>query len=180
MSNENIARRYSAALADAAIAGGSAETVKSELAAWSQMFAASPELISVFNNPSIAHAGKERVVESLISKTTPSKMTANFLRVLAQNGRFSDLSEINDKFTAVLDERGGLISATITSARELPADEKSDFETQLQKMTGKQVTVSYEIDESLIGGVITRIGSTVLDGSVRSKLENLREQLING
>lgn len=180
MSDQAVARRYSAALADAAIAGGTADTVKNELGQWSEMFSASPELTAVFRNPAISQADKTKIVESIIGKTSPSKATANFVRVLAQNGRMSELGEINTKFNAVLDERSGLAAAHILSARELPDSEKAEFVSQLEKMTGKRVSVTFEVDPDLIGGAITRIGSTVFDGSVRSKLENLREQLIDG
>ena len=81
---------------------------------------------------------------------------------------------------AVLDERGGIVAAEITSARELPTDEKAEFEKSLAALTGKTVNVNYAVDPDIIGGVVTRIGSTVYDGSVKTKLENLREQLISG
>ena len=180
MSTETIARRYSVALADVVLTSGESATVKSELASWCELFGQNSDLHTVFSNPAIAFANKEKVLTGLIAKTKPSKTTANFLKVLLQNGRLTDLSEINDRFESVLDERGGLISAQITSARELPADEKAEFEKNLEKITGKKVTISYSIDTNIIGGVVTRIGSTVFDGSVKTKLENLKEQLVNG
>lgn len=180
MSNQSVARRYSTALADAVIAGGSAETVRSEISQWAEMFNASPELSAVFSNPAISHADKEKIVESIIAKVSPSMPTANFVRILARNGRLSEIGEIDSKFKAVLDERSGLASAQVISARELPDTEKAEFVSQLEKMTGKRVSVTFDVDPDLIGGAITRIGSTVFDGSVRSKLENLREQLIDG
>ena len=98
MSVETIARRYSAALADVVLQGGNIETVKSELAGWSEMFASSPELRNVFSNPAIAHADKERLLESLIAKAQPGKTTANFLRILLRNGRLAEIGHISDRF----------------------------------------------------------------------------------
>jgi F-type H+-transporting ATPase subunit delta len=180
MSTETIARRYSAALADAVSETGETGEVKAELAAWGEMFRASADLQNVFSNPTVPHLAKERLLEDLIAKTNPTKTTANFVRVLLQNGRLTELGEINDRFAAVLDERSGLVSAEITSARELPDSERADFEKSLAKLTGKRVNVNYAINKDIIGGVVTRIGSTVYDGSVKTKLENLREQLVNG
>lgn len=180
MSTETIARRYSAALADAVLASGDTATVKSELADWGKLFGENADLQTVFGNPSIAHDSKTKVLDGLIAKAKPSKTTANFLKVLLQNGRLSEIGDINERFAQVLEERSGLISAEIISARELPASEKSEFETNLAKLTGKKVSVNYTIDPNLIGGVVTRIGSTVYDGSVKTKLENLKEQLVNG
>lgn len=180
MSVEVIARRYGTALADVVEKSGEVDKVKPELAAFGALIAANADLQAVFSNPAIAHAGKENVLEELIKKTKPSKTTANFLRVLLRNGRLTELAEINERFTDVLEERSGNVAAEITSARELPPSERSEFEKNLAKLTGKNVTIDYAIDESIIGGVVTRIGSTVYDGSVKTKLDNLREQLVNG
>ncbi len=177
MNVETIARRYASALADVAIASGNAEQTRTELAAWAATISGNADLANVFTSPAIAHAGKEKVLAELISRAKPSTSTANFLRVLLQNGRLGDIAEINDKFAQVLEERSGIISAQVISARELPQDTRAGFETTLGKMTGKKVNVTYTIDADLIGGVVTRIGSTVYDASVRSKLDNLKAQL---
>jgi len=180
MSIETIARRYSTALADVALSSGGVDTIKSELSGWNELFSQNADLQTVFSNPAIAQSNKEKVLDGLIAKAKPSTTTANFLRILLKNGRLSELSEISSKFESVLDERSGVVAAQITSAREMPQDEKAEFESELAKLAGKTVTVSYTIDPEIIGGVITRIGSTVYDGSVKTKLENLKEQLVNG
>lgn len=181
MANETIARRYATALADVALAAtGEAEKIKSELNSWAELFEGNEDLQTVFGNPAIVHANKERVLDDLIKKGKPSKTVANFIRILLRNGRITDLAEISERFAVVLQERSNVVAAEITSARELPAGEKKDFETSLEKLTGKQININFAVDPDLIGGVVTRIGSTVYDGSVRTKLENLREQLVNG
>ncbi len=180
MSVETIARRYAAALADSVIETGQTDAVKTELALWNDIFAASGDLRNVFSNPAISHVSKEKLLESLISRSKPTKTTANFLRILLRNGRLTEISQINDRFDSVLQERSGVVEAEITTAREMPDSERSAFQANLEKLTGKRVTVSYSINKEIIGGVVTRIGSTVYDGSVRSKLDSLREQLVNG
>lgn len=180
MSTETIARRYSTALADVVLKKGDTETVKSELEAVGKLFGENNELRTVFANPAITHINKEKVLDALIARTKPSETISNFLRVLLQNGRLADITEINDRFGSILEERSGTVSAQIISSREIPADERTEFQRQLEKITGKKVNINYTIDENIIGGVVTRIGSTVYDGSVRTKLENLKEQLVNG
>ena len=180
MSTETIARRYSTALADVLLKQGDKETVRTELEVVGKLFEENGELRSVFGNPAITHANKERLLDALIAKTNPSDIIANFLKVLLQNGRLNDMTEINDRFGSILEERSGSVSAQIISARELPSGERAEFEKQLEAITGKKVNINYAIDENIIGGVVTRIGSTVYDGSVRTKLENLKEQLVNG
>ncbi len=180
MSIETLSRRYASALADVVQKTGETETVKSELKQWVEMMVSSNELREAFSSPAIAHLSKEAVLEKLIATTSPSKTTANFLRVLLKNGRISVVAAFSEKFEAVLEERAGIITAKITSARELGEGEKSGLKSSIEKMTGMKVRLEFDTDEDLIGGVVTRIGSTVYDGSVKTQLENLKQQLVNG
>lgn len=178
MSAETVARRYATALADVVTASGDAETVKTEVAVFGQMIAGNADLSAALSNPAIAHTNKAKVLEELIKRAKPSRTTANFLRVLLQNNRLAELAEIDDRFTGVLKERSGVVAAEVTSARELPDKERAEFETTLEKLTGKDMQITYVVDPDIIGGVVTRIGSTVYDGSVKTKLENLKAELI--
>lgn len=178
MSVETISRRYATALADVVLKSGETETVKAELTMWEQFMVASSELQNAFGNPTITHTKKERVLEQLLAKTQPSRATANFLRVLLRNGRLMDLDHIMTRFALILEERSGIVSAEVTSARELSEGQRHELKTNLEKRTGRQVKIDFAVDPQLIGGVVTRIGSTVYDGSVKTKLENLREELI--
>ena len=180
MSVETIARRYGAALADVVTRSGEAETVKSELRSWEMLLSSSSELTEVFGNPAIPHMNKEGVLEQLIKRAQPGRTTANFLRVLLRNSRLTELSEIIKRFEAELEERGGNVVAKVTAARELSEGEKAELLVSLAKVTGKKVRPTYHVDRDLIGGIVTQIGSTVYDGSVRTQLENLRQELVNG
>lgn len=180
MSQETIARRYATALADVVLKSNETERVKTELASWSTLLEANADLHAVFGNPTIALDSKGKVLDQLIARSKPSHTTANFLKVLLQNGRLTDLAQIYERFVAELEQRSGVVSAYITSARELPHDERTEFEKNLEKITGKQVNINFEVDQEIIGGVVTRIGSTVYDGSVKTKLATLKEQLVNG
>ncbi len=178
MSVETVARRYASALADVVAKSGDTNNIQTELRQWETMIVSNPELLEVFNNPSIQQENKEKVLESLIERAKPTKTTANFLRVLLRNSRLTDIRQINEKFASVLEERSGFVSARITSARSLSPLQQSEIQTNLEKMTGKRVSPTFTMDETIIGGVITRIGSTVYDGSVKTQLENLKQQMI--
>ena len=180
MSAETIARRYAAALADVVLKNGDTNTIQTELETWAAMITNNGDLANAFQNPAIAHANKEKVLESLIAKVKPNRTTANFLRILLKNNRLTELGAINERFVSVLAERSGEVSARVTSARSLGDFEKTELQANLAKLTGKRVKLNFEIDESIIGGVIIRIGSTVYDGSVKTQLENLKQQLITG
>jgi F-type H+-transporting ATPase subunit delta len=178
MSVETVARRYAAALADVVTKTNETDSVKTELKTWEQIINSNADLQAAFRNPAISHTDKEKVLDSLIAKTQPTKTTANFLRVLLRNDRLTEIKEINERFAGVLEERSGVVSAQITSARLLSENEKTELRTNLEKLTGKRINLNFATDESLIGGVVTRLGSTVYDGSVRTQLEELKQQMI--
>lgn len=180
MSVETVARRYATALADVVVKTGETETVRAELKNWESLIAENGDLESAFNNPAIPHANKEKVLENIIERIHPSRTSANFLRILLRNGRLAELADINERFEAEIEERSGVVSAEVISARELPEGERTAMQNSLEKLTSKKVKINFNIDNELIGGVVTRIGSTVYDGSVKTQLENLKEQLVNG
>jgi len=178
MSVETVARRYAVALADVVTRTNETDSVQTELKSWEQLINANADLQTAFRNPAISQANKEKVLESLIAKTQPTKTTANFLRVLLKNSRLTEIGEINEKFSSVLEERSGVVSAQITSARPLAENVKAEMKTSLEKLTDKTVNLNFKTDETLIGGVVTRLGSTVYDGSVKTQLEELKHQMI--
>ena len=177
MSSETVARRYASALADVIIEKGEAVPVQGELAAWGKMIAETSALLEVFGNPTVPYDKKGIILNELISRSRVRPTTANFLRTLLKNQRLSDLPQVNAKLAQVLDERAGVVSAEITSARPVAENTKALLEQKLTQLTGKQARLSFATDESLIGGIVTRIGSTVYDGSVSNQLRRLREEL---
>ncbi len=180
MSVETVARRYASALADVVVKSGETEAVQTELKTWEQIISSNNELQQVFSSPAIAHINKEKVLESLLERSNPNHTTANFLRVLLRNNRLTELGHINERFASVMSERSGRIAAKVVSARELNDSEKTEIQQSLEKLTSKAVNIKYETDEAIIGGVVTTIGSTVYDSSVKTQLENLKKQLVNG
>lgn len=178
MSVEAVARRYAAALVDVVIAQGEAREVQEELSAWNDMMGANDELAEVFRNPTIPSEQKQRVLDALIARARPRPTTANFLKLLVQNHRLVNLREINERFALELDRRSAVVSAHITTARPLPDAERERLQARLTEMTRSRVRLDFETDESLIGGVVTRIGSTIYDGSVRSQLQEIKERMI--
>jgi F-type H+-transporting ATPase subunit delta len=179
MSIETVARRYAGALADIVTKSGEAGKIQTELKKWEELLNSNQQLFEVFSNPAITHDNKEKVLEGLLQKTKPAATTANFLRILLRNGRLTDLGAINKRFAGVLEERAGIMSGKVVSARLLSETEKKELQKSLEKMTGKSISLDFDIDPNIIGGVITQIGSTVYDGSVKTQLENLKTQLIS-
>jgi F-type H+-transporting ATPase subunit delta len=177
VSSQTVARRYAAALADVISERGEQEIVQRELADWERMISANSPLLEAFSNPTIAYEQKQNVLNELITRTKVRPSTANFLRVLLRNQRLAELPQVNARLTQVLDERAGIVSAHVTSAHPVSASTKVLLEEKLSQMTGKRARLSFETDESLLGGIVTRIGSTIYDGSVTNQLRRLREEL---
>jgi F-type H+-transporting ATPase subunit delta len=177
MSVQTVARRYASALADVVLERAEAREVQEELLAWEKMFQASPVLPEVFRNPTIALDKKRAVLNKLIDRSKPRPTTANFLKVLLQNQRLTDLGEINQKFAEILDLRAGMVAATVTTARTVAEKAQHDLHAKLLSVTGRKVRINFTTDQELIGGLVTRIGSTVYDGSVRNHLQQIKEKM---
>lgn len=177
MSVQTVARRYASALADVVLKNNEAQIVQHELSVWAEMLKSNETLADVLKNPTIPYKQKNGLLETLISKAKINPTTANFLRVLLKNQRISELSEVVKRFEQELDERSGFISAQVKTARAVSQEEQAALQAKLTQMTGKKVKLNFETDESLIGGVVTRIGSTVYDGSISNQLNQLKEQL---
>jgi F-type H+-transporting ATPase subunit delta len=177
LSSQTVARRYASALADVIIARNEQTQVREELGAWERMILSNPPLLEAFTNPTVAYEQKAKVLNDLIARTKVRSTTANFLRILLKNQRLAELPQVNAKLDQVLDERSGVISAQVTSARPVSDSIKRALEEKLADITGKRIRLSFGTDESLLGGIVTRIGSTIYDGSVRNQLKRLGEEL---
>lgn len=177
MSSQTVARRYASALADVVIERNEAQLVQAELAAWAKMISENSALLEAFSNPTVAYEQKRNVLNQLIARTKVRPTTTNFLQTLLKNQRLAELPQVNDKLAQILDERAGIVSAEIVSARPVSDDARALLEEKLREITGKKARLTFATDESLLGGIVTRIGSTIYDGSVSSQLSRLREEL---
>src|SRR5688500_2570182 len=141
------------------------------------MIEANPELKEVFANPTVAYDDKRKVLEELISRTRVRPTTASFLRVLLRNQRLSQLRDVAERYGLVLDERGGVVAAHVTTARPLPEELQNTLHDTLAAATGRKVRLRFATDEAIIGGLVARIGSTIFDGSVQSQLDRLANEM---
>ena len=178
MSLQTVARRYAVALADVVMSHGEAREVSEELSAWEELMRENPQLLEVFRHPTIPYEQKRGVLNELVKRARVRPTTANFLQVLLQNQRLADLSEINRQFAQELDRRAGVVSAEVTTARPVPAEAREALRARLAQMTGSKVRLQFAVDDALIGGVVTRIGSTLYDGSVRGQLQQIKQRMI--
>jgi F-type H+-transporting ATPase subunit delta len=177
LSLQTVARRYATALADVAISRKEQREVQAEIDLWASMIEENPQLREIFSNPTIPYDQKKRVLQDLISRSRVRETTAGFLQVLLKNQRLDQLKAVAERFRQLLDERAGVVAASVTTARAIPSEQQNALRDALANLTGKTVRLSFETDEALIGGVVARIGSTIFDGSVQSQLQRLAVNL---
>jgi F-type H+-transporting ATPase subunit delta len=175
-----MARRYAEALADVAIARNQVEQIDGELRVFAEMMKSSRELHDTFASPIVPQRDKLQVLEALLARTTTGKMTANLLRTMLSHYRLHHVAEVYQQFEREMNKRRGLIIAEVTTASEVGESEQAKLGRTLEQMTGKRVEFKFKTDASLIGGVVTRIGSVVYDGSVRTQLLDIKERLKQG
>jgi len=140
----------------------------------------SPELRTFFVNPAIPAAQKIAILDKLNAKFGLVKELRNLLAVLIQNDRIGHVAEVAAAYRSILQEQLGIRPAEIVTARELSADERSALVAEVAKLAGAKIDPSFKLDQSIFGGAVVRIGSTVYDGSVRGRLDRLREALTEG
>lgn len=180
MSVLTVARRYAEAMADVAIARDEVESIDNELRVFAEMVKGSRELHDAFASPIVSPANKLSVLNALIARLNVGQMTANLLRTMLKHYRLHYAAEVYEQFRRKINERRGLIVAEVASANEVGAAEQARLSRTLERMTGKQVELKFNTDPSLIGGAVTRIGSVVYDGSVRTQLQAIKERLKRG
>ena len=180
MKNLAIARRYAKALLLIGQEDGQAETYREELNGLTALIAEEKALDQAINNPLYETDQRRHVLEAVIRRGSLSKVMNSFLLLLFDKGRFGILGHINEFYQVLADELKGIARASLVSATELSADAVEKIREALSQKTGKEVLLEVEQDPSLIGGIVTRIGDLVLDGSIKTQLLNMRVSLKRG
>jgi F-type H+-transporting ATPase subunit delta len=140
------------------------------LATWE----ASAELRELFVNPAVAVPQKIAVLDKINLKLKLQKELRNLLAVLIKNDRIGEVKEVAAAYRVEMQERQGIRPVEIVTARELNEKDRTDLIDGVRKLAGAQIQASFKLDESIFGGTVVRIGSTVYDGSVRGRLDRLK------
>lgn len=179
MAGEAYAGRYARALVDA-LAGQDAEAADRELGWLEQAWKESAPLRSIFLDPSIKAGKKVEILDRLNERLGMSRTARNFVAVIVNHGRMEGFEAILREFRRLLRGETGVDKAEWTSARPLDEGERREVEARIHELTGRRIEAEFREDASLLGGARLRIGSTIYDGSVRGRLEALREKLAAG
>ena len=197
MSARAIARRYAEALVDVVLerdplkvelgkvdlGGGHsalADQVDIELRAFAEMMKPGDELNTVFASPIVSQGDKAKVLNALIERARPADLTANLLRALLKNYRLHHLGEVREQYGRLINERRRVIVAKVITAAPLNDAARERLGRKLEQVTGRRIEFEFKTDPSVIGGAITRLGSVVYDGSVRTQLQEIKHKLKTG
>jgi|SRR5580692_2061809 F-type H+-transporting ATPase subunit delta len=177
---ESVTNTYARAFADAVFDGHhDPEKTLQEAQTVAELVAGSKELREVWDTPSITAEQKRAVLDAIVTRVGISTVVRNFVAVLIDHRRTHFLAPIVKQFEQDLNQRLGFAEAEITIAHELNQADRSTLESQMEKLTGKKIRARYSRDESILGGVVVRIGSTIYDGSVIGQLERIKQALSN-
>lgn len=173
--------RYAQAFLDVVTAAGlDTAAIDRQLNDFLGTWDGSAELRDLFANPAVAASQKVAILDKLNTKLQLQKELRNLLAVLINNDRIGQVHEVAAAYRATLQQRLGIRQAEIVTARELSAQERAALLDSVGKLAGAKVEASFRLDKAILGGTVVRIGSTVFDGSVRGRLERLKEALVAG
>jgi F-type H+-transporting ATPase subunit delta len=169
--------RYARSLAEVVFEENIEPNVTADLATYSEIFRAVPDLLQAFYSPAVPREAKNKLLEELMVLYPVSPVTSNFLHTLLQHNRISFFEQIRDSYLKSVNERKGIVSAQVTAAEPLSERELKELAARLGGITGKVVNVELRADPGLLGGIVVQVGSTIFDGSIRTQLAEMKRRL---
>lgn len=169
-----LARRYATALYELAATGDALDAVADDLRGLAAMNKESDDFRRFIRSPVISRAQQGTAMAAIMEHAGATDLAQKFVGLLAANRRLFVLPEIIKAYLALLARQRGEMTAEITSATPLSESQRSNLEKALKKSTGGNITLSAKVDEALLGGLVVRLGSRLIDSSLQTKLEHLR------
>ena len=169
-----LSGRYAVALFELAKDGGSLDSVAADLQGLKSLMAESADLVRLIRSPVLTREDQGKAMDAVMDKAGFSEITRNFVGLVSKNRRLFSLGDMIDAYATLLAQHKGEISADVTSAQPLDDGQMAEIKASLAKAMGQDVNVSASVDESLIGGLVVKVGSRMIDNSIRTKLQNLQ------
>jgi len=174
----SIGRRYAKALLSIGVATQSFDALGRELDRAAETISRSPELKNALENPIFPASKRRLVLEDVARRLALSMPVRNLLLLLLDKGRIAALPDIARAHRELVDEQAGRARAVVTSATPIDPAIEGRLKNALEKQTGRTVLLDKRVDPSLIGGVVAQVGDLVFDGSIKTQLEQLRQELL--
>jgi F-type H+-transporting ATPase subunit delta len=175
-----IASRYAQALMNLAVKSNQVEPAATALDEVAALIRESSQLSGLLGDVRVTRSAKEQVMKALVQKIQVPELVSTFVLFVMSKRRLTLMGEIAEHFHRLADQRLGRAQADVIVALPLAADQEKTLKQDLEKLSGKTVTVNVKVDPSILGGAITRVGSTVWDGSLRNHLNQIRESILKG
>jgi F-type H+-transporting ATPase subunit delta len=172
-----LAKRYAKAIFTIGQEQETFEEYNAVLQGLAELYKADPEFGDALTNPLYPMDVKEKVMAGIVASMDVDTVMGNFLNLLVQKQRAEILPEIAESYKVMVDEAKNISHGTVISAIELSDELKSNVQTVLEKLTGKQVELTTSVDPSILGGIIAKVGDLVLDGSIKNQLAGLKDSI---
>ncbi len=169
-----MAGRYATALFELANETNAIDKVQADLKAFAAMVASSPDLTRLVRSPVFSAQDQAKAIDAVLDKASISGIARNFLRVIAANRRLFAVDQIIRGFNAMVARHKGEVTAQVTVAEQLSDARMNDIKGALKQVTGKDVQVDVTVDPSIIGGLKVKVGSRMVDASLRTKLNSIK------
>lgn len=176
----SVAGRYASALFDLARESNSVAAVEADLSTFDTMLASSEDLRNMVRSPVLSADEQSKALAALVAKAGIGATTANFLALVARNRRLFVVGEMIKNFRTIAAKARGEVAAEVTSALPLTEGQLAALKEQLRSTAGKDVVLATKVDPSLLGGLIVKIGSRMIDSSLKTKLAGLSVALKAG
>ena len=173
----SLARRYARAVMEIGTAHGNLDQIGADLRSLAHAMHTSAELVTVLTNPAIRRADRRKVIEALLGRLGATQLTKTVVSLLLDRERLASLPSISRELDTMIEARAGRVSAEVTSAQPLSKGQVESITSALEKISGKKVDLVKREDPALLGGVVAKLGDTVYDGSLRTQLRTLRDDL---
>ena len=174
---EGVAGRYASALFDLANETSKTSDVEGDLVLFQELLDESPDLLRVVRSPVIGSEDQGRAIAAILDKVGIGGLTANFLKLVTANRRLFVIQDIVKAYRALSAKARGEITAEVTSAFALNDEQVTALKDTLKASVGKDVTLQTRVDPSLLGGLVVKVGSRMIDSSLKTKLQNMKVAL---
>ncbi len=173
-SGDLVSDRYASALYELAAEKKLVDPVLNDLSNLKNILKDNKELNLVVKSPLISSQDKLNIFENLLKKINANELTDTFIKVIEKNKRFSNLASIISQFITINSQKRGDVMADITSANELNDEQKSNISNQLKNILGDKLSLSFDVDKNIMGGLIVKVGSKMIDTSLANKINRLK------
>ena len=173
----SLARRYAKAIFAIGEAQKNLDKLGADLQTLARALKTSVELVDVLSNPAVRRNDRRKVLDALLARNLAQPATKNVVNLLLDHERMASLPAISRELDAMIEAKAGKVTAEVTSAVDLSPAQLAQITQTLERLSGKKVVIEKKKDPALLGGVVAKVGDVVYDGSVRTQLRTLRDEL---